>query len=256
VSEIPSLLRPQPPYAQIVAYYRDLILRGELRDGDMLPTVREIAATWKVAHATANKVVSTLKAQRLVASRGGRAGTVVTSAADRTPRDRLEAVHRTGRIYPPGEHARIVAAELVTAPEHVADALDLEPGSQVIRRHRITLRGDGDEPVSVSTSWFHPDLATTAPALLETERLPQGTPGYIEQQTGRHAVICQDHITAGLATAEVARELGITDGAPVLLGRSWFREADGSIIEFGEYVSGPTRWATYEFALDAAPSVA
>jgi DNA-binding transcriptional regulator YhcF (GntR family)/uncharacterized LabA/DUF88 family protein len=76
----PELDRPQPPYLQIVAHYRDLIRAGQLRPGDKLPSTRQLVEQWHVAHATAAKVGSTLRAEGLVVTMsGGGGGTVVAS---------------------------------------------------------------------------------------------------------------------------------------------------------------------------------
>lgn len=241
-----------PPYLQITQHYRDLIKRGELQDGDRLPSARRLVELWGVSHATAAKVLSTLRAEGLVKTTSGGAGGTIVSVRDMrdvgyAPRDRMLAVRQWGRIYPPGEHAKIVSAELVDAPEHVAEALGVEPGTPVIRRHRVTYRDD--TPVSASTSWFTGDLADVAPDLLVTERIRQGTPGYIERQTGRVMGQGRDQMTAALADATIADELDVPEGSPVLIGRNWMRDRDGEVIEFGEWASRPTRWATYEYEL-------
>ena len=51
----PQLDRPPPPYLQIVEHYRDRIRDGRLGDGDRLPSTRQLAQEWRVAHATAAK---------------------------------------------------------------------------------------------------------------------------------------------------------------------------------------------------------
>ncbi|MGI5213813.1 GntR family transcriptional regulator [Plantactinospora sp. CA-290183] len=245
----PEVQRPVPPYLQICQHYRDLIRSGELRDGSRLPSARQLVAQWHVAHATAAKVLATLRAEGLVTTTSGGAGGTLVSVRDvgQSPRDRVLSVRRWGRIYPPGEHARIVAAELVDAPEHIAAALGIESGSLVVRRHRVTYRDE--TPVSASTSWYAGELAELAPGLLSTDRLKQGTPGYIEQQTGRVARQGRDQFTAALADAAIAADLRVAEHSPVLIGRNWYRDADGEVLEYGEYVSTPERWQTYEYEL-------
>jgi DNA-binding GntR family transcriptional regulator len=164
------------------------------------------------------------------------------------PRDRMLAVRQWGRIYPPDEYARIVSAELVDAPPHIAEALAVNPGASVIRRHRVTYRGE--VPVSASTSWFEGSLAEVAPDLVRTERIRQGTPAYVQQQTGRTVKFGRDQVRAALASPDAAIDLSVPEGSPVLVGRNWVRDADGNPIEFGEYVSVPDRWQTYEYELD------
>src|SRR5690606_4956079 len=131
----------------------------------------------------------------------------------------------------------------------VADALGIEAGTQVIRRHRITYR-EGDVPVMASTSWLAGELATVAPRLLETERLRQGTPGYIEETTGRRITSGRDQITADAATQEEASALDVAPGSPVLRGRNWMYGRAGEVIEYGEYVVAAGRWETYEYTVE------
>ena len=243
----PRVERPLPPYLQITTHFRELIQSGQMRDGERLPTARQIVEQWGVAHATGAKVIATLRSEGLVKTLPGAGGTVVSvREVARSPRDRFNSSRRHGRIYPPGQYARIIAAELVTAPDEIADALGVAPVARVIRRHRITFQDDG-LPVSASTSWFDGALAEAAPALLLAERIQQGTPGYIEQKTGRRGGGGRDQFTAGLASAETAAELGIAEGDPVLIGRNWYLDTDGAVLEFGQSIARAEQWQTYEY---------
>ncbi|MEV4108797.1 GntR family transcriptional regulator [Nonomuraea sp. NPDC049695] len=77
--------RPDPPYRRIVAEFRTRILAGDLRPGDRVPSIRQIAQRWGVAVATATKVVAALREEGLVEARVG-AGTVVSLRAGRNER--------------------------------------------------------------------------------------------------------------------------------------------------------------------------
>ncbi len=124
----PAVQRQEPPYLQIVQHFRRQISSGELQDGDMIPSVRQLARDWDVAAPTAAKAVAALRSEGLVEGRPGIGTVVVAGSTTLHPGgDRLRSVRSTGRIYPPGEHAVIRSAELVTAPPHVADALGLRP---------------------------------------------------------------------------------------------------------------------------------
>jgi DNA-binding GntR family transcriptional regulator len=244
----PAVQRQEPPYLQIVQHYRQQIRSGELRDGDMIPSVRQLARDWDVAPPTAGKAVARLRSEGLVEGRPGIGTVVVAGSTTLHPGgDRLRSVRSTGRIYPPGEHAVIKSAELVTAPPHVADALGLPPGSAVIRRHRVTYRGDA--PVSASVTWLDGALAEAAPRLLSAERIIEGTAGYIRQATGREAVRGTDQNSARAATPQDAEDLGVPAGSPVACGRNWWYDADGTVIEYGEGASVPGRWATHDYSL-------
>ncbi|NJP98383.1 GntR family transcriptional regulator [Nonomuraea sp. FMUSA5-5] len=70
-----------PPYRTIVAELRARIAKGELRPGDRVPSVREIARRWGVAVATATKVMAALRDEGLVETKVG-SGTVVAARSD------------------------------------------------------------------------------------------------------------------------------------------------------------------------------
>lgn len=239
-----------PPYLQVVNQLRSQIVSGDLRDGEPIPSVRELAATWKISTATALKAVSTLKGMGLVDSIQG-VGTLVRSkeTLHRSAHDRFVRMRRTGRIYAPGEYARILVAELVPAPPHVASAFGIQEGDEVIRRHRVTYNED-DAPISASTSWFTGDLAVSVPELLSTERIIGGTPTAVENATGRRATAGQDRPFARGATSNDAAELGIPEGSPVQAGDTTLWDAAGDVLEFGEYVSHAGRSTTYTYTLD------
>ncbi len=242
--------RPNPPYLQIVSQIRGQILAGELKDGDPIPSARQITRQWKVAMATAAKVLSTLRSEGLVRAVPGR-GTVVQSRGSlhHSARDRSIAIHRTGKIYPPGHFARIRSSEVAIATGHVADALSIEEGAPAIRRQRTTYTAD-DAPVSTSVSWFPSALAEQAPLLLVPERLRQGTPKYIEEQTGRIVVSTHVQHAGGFASDADAVELGVAVGSPVLLSRNKFLDSEGEVVEYGESTALPHHWVFYEYTIE------
>jgi DNA-binding GntR family transcriptional regulator len=244
----PNVRRENPPYLQIAEDVRRQIRSGQLRDGGLVPSTRQLAREWNVSVPTAAKALMTLRSEGYVRGVAG-TGTIVC-AGTTTPwpgGDRLEPIALTGRIYPPSERAAIRAAELVPAPDAIADALGLAPGTEVIRRHRVTYRGDA--PVSASTSWLPGELAGSAPRLLATERIIEGTAGYIERATGRAVVRGLDQESARPATAQDADDLGIPPGSPVACGRNWWYGRDGEVIEYGERVSIPGRWSSHRYEI-------
>jgi len=215
----PEIERSQAPYAQVAAQIRERIVSGELGPGDRVPSVREVASTWHIARATAEKALGLLRSQGLITTRVG-AGAVVSSDAliYRSAEDRHRQVARTGLIYTQGEYAKILSAEHVPAPQDVAHALDVELGEPVVRRHRVTYRGD--EPQSSSTSWFTAEVAQVAPLLLVRDRIRQGTAHYVEECTGRTLGSEPLHeVLSRLASSDEADEFGLPMPLAVLESR-------------------------------------
>jgi len=125
---------------QIVADIRQQILDGKLREGDTVPSARQIAKDWGVALATATKVLAALRADGLAQGVPG-IGTVVRidQTTRYTVRDRVGVTKRTGRIYPEGEYAKITSAELVKALRTVGQ----DPSATASARDRVDAAVDG-----------------------------------------------------------------------------------------------------------------
>ena len=59
----PEVTRPEPLYLQIAARYKQMIMSGEIRPGDQLPSVRDIARSWDVGHSIAQQVIGYLRTE-------------------------------------------------------------------------------------------------------------------------------------------------------------------------------------------------
>lgn len=83
------------PYRRIAAELRGRILSGDLKPGDRLPSIRQIAERWGVAAATATRVTAALRDEGLVQTTVGSGTTVASGAADRRPAVTRGTVTRT-----------------------------------------------------------------------------------------------------------------------------------------------------------------
>jgi len=241
---MPELQEVVPKYLQVANHYRDMILSGSLKPGDEVPSERQIADEWSIARPTATRALAALRNQGLVESRQG-AGTFVRDRVHfhRRARDRYMRARKAGHIYPADEFAEIVAAEETSAPDWVAESLGLTV-DVAIRRQRVTNGPDG--PIEVSTSWFDASLADSAPKLLETSRIREGTIAYVENITGRRASYARDQIGARLASAAERRQLGLASRtAAVLAVRHVVYDSSDRPLECVEAVYPPDAW-TFE----------
>lgn len=82
--------RPEPLYHQIEVQLRGLILGGQLAEGTLLPSIRELAGSLKCSAITVRRVYQDLENERLIRTRQGM-GTYV-AGVDVSARDehRLE----------------------------------------------------------------------------------------------------------------------------------------------------------------------
>lgn len=248
----PRIERAKPPYQQIADHLRSEIRNGSLRDGETVPSVRQLASAWDVAQGTARSALTLLRTEGLVVGVPG-TGTVVRARTAHGAGIHGSAIRQTGRIYPDGQYAEIVSAAVTDTPEAVAIALGLEPGSAAIRRERITYvsvpEGE-DAAASSSISWFAADLVEQAPLLLETERIRQGTFTYIGERTGRTVHEGIEERSLSTASAEEAARLGLEPGASIIRGENWMLDDEGGVLEYGQSILHPDRKVTYRFRVD------
>src|SRR5438067_11807783 len=78
-----ELDRPVPLYMQVVRQLRVQIAAGELNDGDILPSQRQMMARWRISMQTASKVIGALKTEGLAIPSIGRDTIVAPGAAAR-----------------------------------------------------------------------------------------------------------------------------------------------------------------------------
>lgn len=243
-----TIERSDPPYMQLALTLRAKILNGDIPDGSKLPSIRDAARQYEVSVATATKGYARLHQWGLTQARHGEGTFVTLDDVRHSGRDRMTTTLMTGRFFgKTGQYAKIISAEVVTAPDNVADDLGLARGARVIRRQRVTHRADGT-PLSTSISYHDAELAEVAPKLLEKERIVEG-PAYVTQVTGREPNEGYDRIRAREATAEEAELLGIEVGKPVLQMVTQVLSTDGESVEYGVSVSRSDREITYRYPL-------
>jgi DNA-binding transcriptional regulator YhcF (GntR family) len=130
--------RPDPPYRRIVTEVQSRIAAGELRAGDRLPSIRQVARERGVAIATATKAMAILRDMGVVETRVG-SGTVVSAGQPATRRPVTAVPNRDHIVRTaisvadaeglPAVSMRRLAAELGVGPmtlyRHVANKDDL-----------------------------------------------------------------------------------------------------------------------------------
>jgi len=103
---------PEPIYRQLVEQVRRLSAGGQLRPGDEMPSVREIAQALALNPMTVSKAYSLLEMEGVLARRRG-LGMVVAESASAPPADRASL------LRPTLERAALEARQLELDPDTV-----------------------------------------------------------------------------------------------------------------------------------------
>jgi GntR family transcriptional regulator len=229
-----ELDRPVPLYMQVVRQLRAQIAAGDLRDGDRLPSQREMMGRWHISMQTASKVIGAMKTEGTAVPSAGRDTIVAPGAAARIAAAAQGAARAPAASLPPAPGTTVTAATAgkAAAPAPVAEILGIPAGRRALRRTE-TREGDG-QPASLTISWYPPGVADRAPRLAEPQPLPAGALAYIAEATGTRAARADEDHAAAPADDDTAAALGISPGSPVLITRARYHAADGKLIEYAE----------------------
>jgi GntR family transcriptional regulator len=246
---VTELDRPVPLYMQIVRQLRAQIASGELRDGDRLPSQREMMARWHVSMQTASKVIGAMKTEGIAVPSVGRDTVVAPGAAARI----AAAARDTARIAAaavspePGSAVTSVTAGRAAAPAHVAEILGIPAGRRALRRAETS--GEAGQAASITTYWFPAAVAGRAPRLAEAQPLPAGTLAYISEAAATRPRRVREEHAAAPAGDDAAAALGIPPGSPVLITRTRHHDADGKLLQYAETTTPAGRWQARDYIL-------
>jgi GntR family transcriptional regulator len=107
-----------PIYRQILDQVRRKVASGQLRPGDALPSVREVAMTHTVNPMTISKAYSRLEAEGLLEHNRGKPMTVASQSRSQSPLSR-----RLEQIEPLVEQVALAARQLQLSQAEVAKLL-------------------------------------------------------------------------------------------------------------------------------------
>lgn len=229
-----ELTRPVPLYLQVVRQLRAQIASGEIAEGEVLPSQRQMMERWSISMQTASKVIGAMKTEGLAIPSVGRDTIVAPGAAARI----AAAAHGTSHApaSAPTPHAAAgafsVKAAKVAAPGNVTEVLGIPSGRRTLRR--VEVRGSADQPSAFVVSWYPSAVADSAPQLASSQPLPAGAVAYIAEAAGIRLRRIEEQSSTEAVDEEAAEALGITPGTPVLQVRARLYDADNNLIEYSE----------------------
>lgn len=217
-----------PRYLQLAAELRSDILAGRFGSEQPFPTESDLCAAHSVSRFTVREALRRLQNEGLIARRRG-SGTVVQPAGARGG-----ALHQplsnVGEILQYARDTRVTYQPAGTGPlpAWLSTSTGLPANGQWKLVQGVRTTADGDQPIAATTAYFH-DMLGDAPARLD---LTAGTLfSQIEALSGISVGQVTQDIQAVIATAEVARQLGIKRGAAVLRIVRCYRDARGQVFE-------------------------
>ena len=209
MSSLPDKDGGRPLYAQVRERLIDRIRSGEWKPGQLIANEFEIAAEFGVSQGTARKAIGDLAAEGLVVRRQGRGTFVVEHTPAHVLFRFFNMFDEDGAAVIPD--SRDIESASAPASEEECRALGLDDGMQVIRITRTRTRDGAPlmrETISLPEALF--------PGLADQPQVPNTLYDLFQKEYGVLVMRTDDRLSAAAADADVAAQLGIAPGTPLL----------------------------------------
>lgn len=226
---------------QIYLVLRDDIVSGRMAVGDRLPPETEIADRHGVSRATARRALCELEGERLIERRPS-AGTRVISNGGMASvvgdiANLVSHIHEMGRTT----SVRLLSFGYGRAAAAVVAALRLPSGTEV--QQAVRVRDVDGAPFSFLTTSVPAEIGRT----YGEQDLRSAPLIHLLERSGIVIARAEQAIAATLAGPDVALQLGVAVGAPLLELRRTVFDADGRGVEYLHALYRPDR---YTFRMD------
>ena len=224
---------PVPLHHQVYLDLRSALDAGEYAVGERLPPERDLARLYGCSLITVRRALDELSREGRLQRRQGRGTFVLAPRLDVGVADALsftEEMERRGL----DAQTRLVASRPEAAPEAVAAALPLEPGSPTLYVERLRLAGG--EPLLLEMVHLP---AERFPGLLASDLERGSLYATLTERYGAPVTHAREALEPVLLPAREARLLGVAPRSLGLLVEGTAFTADGTPVEFGRtYVRG------------------
>ncbi|MBB5208740.1 GntR family transcriptional regulator [Chiayiivirga flava] len=209
-------------YARLREVLQQAIDGGRVTAGQPLPSERDLAEALKLSRVTVRKALSGLVDAGLLVQRRG-AGTFVAGERIVKPFSRLTSFSDDLRARGLDPRSEVLERGIGEVTPDEAMALDLSPGTRVVRLHRV--RHGGGQPLAIERS-------VVPQALLPDPLLVRHSLYDALEARGHRPVRALQRLRAVAFDARQARQLALPVGSPGLLIERRAFLADGRAVEF------------------------
>jgi DNA-binding GntR family transcriptional regulator len=225
---------PVPLYYQVAQELERAIESGELAPGSRLDNEIALADRLGLSRPTVRKAIEYLVDRGYLVRKRG-IGTQVVHPKVRRP---VELTSLWDDLSTSGKDPRTTVRSLrtVAAPDAVAHALRVEPGSPVVALER--LRYAGDEPLAIMRNHLPAGLVELTADALERGGLYQ-----LMRAAGIRLHMASQTIGARSASAAEARPLEVRAGEPLLTMQRTTYDDGGRAVELGDHLYRASRYS-------------
>jgi len=225
-----------PKYHRVADALRREIRTGDLPPGERLPAETALVERFRVSLPTVRQALSVLRAEGLIQSIHG-VGTFVKDQRrlQRRSRGRYGRARGDQKLLTAHLRHEIVFAGRDAAPDHIAEVMGVQPGTEVVIRRRHLFDKETNRPEEIGASYL-PVAVAGDTFLEELGVVPKALFLCVEDLTGRHYTRARDQWTARMPSADEAAVLELPTGAAVLHVIHTARDENGDVLEVSESI--------------------
>ena len=229
---------PVPYYVQVKEGVKGLIGSGELKPGDMLTTEFTLSEQLGISRLVVHRAYRELVTEGLLIRKRAK-GTFVSPPSHRSytvigPLFSVTENMRSAGFKPSN---KILVQEIVMANDEIRNELNMPEGTRLI--HLCNLRLVDQLPFAVEDMYLP---AERFPKLAEADLNNRSVYATLEKLYDAHPQEALDIVSAGSATREEARLLGINKGAPVMRLKRTSTDRRGQTVEYSKVVFHAERY--------------
>jgi GntR family transcriptional regulator len=218
---------PVPYYYQLRQLLERAVASGELPVRAQIPTEAALCERYDVSRTVVRQALSDLERQGLLTRIKGKGTFVAAPKLSELVAQSLTSLHEDLAARGERLETRVLRLEVEPVSAHVAEMLRLPETEQIVLLERLRLLNG--EPLVVTTA--HMPYSLCAP-ILELDMTRRSLFETYEQELGLKLHRGTRAIEARVASSEIARNLGIQEGGPVLIFTGVTYLEDGRPIEY------------------------
>ncbi|WP_112182039.1 MULTISPECIES: GntR family transcriptional regulator [Paraliobacillus] len=231
---------PVPIYHQLEQHIKQLIEKGDLKPGDMIPSEREYADKYNVSRMTIRQAIVNLVNERYLYRVKGK-GTFIKEKKLEQSLQGLTSFSEDMKSRGMKASSKLISFEIIPADSKLANQLGIQEHGPVYEIKRIRLAEE--EPMALERTYIS---ANKVKGLTE-EIVQQSLYEYMEEKLLLKIAKGTQEIEAAIVNNEEVEYLKIPEHSPIMLIQRATSLEDGTIVEV---VKSSYRADRYKFMIE------
>ena len=230
-----------PLYFQLKEQIKQNILKGEYKEGDLIPSEREFCINYQLSSTTIRRALNDLVQENFLQRKAGK-GTFVHTR--KVKRDLHKVIGFTKNMQEMGltPSTIVVSKNIAKANAYARSRLGLDKGAEIVRLKRLRLAND--IPIMFETRYIRTDLCPG----IESEELDFSLWKVFEEKYGLKPIRHSQNMNIAVVSGHSANMLTLEEGTYVFLIKGVTYVRDSLPIECEESFY---RTDKYELAFEA-----